>query len=112
MKKMDDVISGLKTDLNENRKCGQILRADNIGLEHKTKEKCNDLTKSLMDSLYNFDKDLQRVMQNDKAETNFFKQQLNSLNQDKLKLQQNVIILDSKLKSCETEVGIGWNSNK
>jgi len=108
IRKIEENISSLKADLNENIKNGQILRGENIGLEHKSKEKCNDIIKSLMDDLYNFDKDLQRIMQNDKAETNFFKQQLNALNQDKLKLQQSVIILDSKMKSCETDVGIGF----
>ena len=108
MRKIEENISSIKSELNENIKHGQILRGENISLEHRTKEKCNDITKSLMDDLFNFDKDLQRIMQNDKAETNFFKQQLNALNQDKLKLQQSVIILDSKMKSCETDVGIGY----
>lgn len=108
MRKMEELIAGLKSDLNENTKNGQILRSENLSLEHRTKEKCNELTKCLMDDLYNFDKDLKRIIQNDKAEVSFFKQQINSLNQDKLKLQQNVIVLDSKLKVCESDVGMGF----
>ena len=91
MRKMEEMIAELKTDLNNNKKTGQILRSDNQSLEHKVKEKCNEITKNIMDDLYNFDKDFKRVLQNDKTETDFFKQQANSLNQDKLKLQQNVI---------------------
>jgi hypothetical protein len=108
MRKMEEIIAELKTDLGNNRKNGQILRSENVALEHKTKEKCNEITKCIMDDLYNFDKDLKRVMQNDKTETTFFKQQLNSLEQDKTKLQHNVISLDTRLKVCESDVGVEY----
>ena len=109
MRKIEDIIAELKTDLNNNKKNGNLLRADQVSLEHKSKEKCNEITKCIMDDLYNFDKDFKRVLQNDKTESDFFKQQINSLNQDKIKLQQNVINLESKLRTCETDIGIDYN---
>ena len=99
----------MRRDLNESKKNGQILRSENQGLEHKTKERCNDITKSVMDDLTNFEKEFKRVILNDKSETDFFKQQVSSLNQDKIKLQQSTISLDSRLKSCENEVGVDYN---
>lgn len=108
IRKIEETIAEIKTDLNNNKKAGQILRSEHQALEHKTKEKCNDIVKCIMDDLGNFDKDLRRIVQNDKTETDFFKQQIHSLNQDKVKLQQNVISLDTRLKSCENDVGMEY----
>ncbi len=55
------------------------------------------------------DRDIKKVQQNDKTETDYFKQQVNMLISDKTKLQQNYNNLDSRLVQCETDVGI---SNK
>lgn len=77
-------------------------------MEHKTKEKCNEITKLIIDDLANFDKELKRVVMNDKSETDFFKQQVNALNQDKVKLQQNVLVMDTRMKSCETDIGVEY----
>lgn len=109
MRKMEECIADLKRDLNENRKNGQILRSENQSLEHKTKEKCNEITKLIMDDLHNFDKDMKRIMLNDKTETDFFKQQVHSLNADKTKLQQNTMGLDTRLKTCEIDVGVDYS---
>ena len=62
-----------------------------------------------MDDLINFEKEFKRLIQNDRTETDFLKQQLASLNQDKIKLQQSTISLESRMKSCEVEVGVEYN---
>ena len=78
-------------------------------MEHRSKEKCNEITKSVLDDLSNLEKEFKRVIQNDKSEIDFLKQQISSLNQDKIKLQQSTIGLDSRLKSCEAEVGVEYD---
>ena len=85
------------------------MRSENQALEHKSKERCNEIVKSVLDDLTNFEKEFKRVIQNDKTESDFLKQQIASLNQDKIKLQQSTISLDSRLKSCEVEVGVEYN---
>jgi mRNA-degrading endonuclease YafQ of YafQ-DinJ toxin-antitoxin module len=62
-----------------------------------------------MDDLSNFEKEFKRVIQNDKTENDFLKQQIASLNQDKIKLQQSTISLDSRMKTCEVEVGVDYS---
>lgn len=108
MRKLEDILAELKRNLNDNRKSSEILRSEHQSLEHKTKEKCNEIVKLIMDDLNNFDKDLRRIMQNDKTETDFFKTQVNCIMQDKIKLQQNGISLESKLKVCENDVGVDY----
>ena len=99
-------LADLRNALNENKKAGMIIKGDLSVLETSIKEKCNELCKCVMDDLANFDKDLKRVIQNDKTETDFFKTQLNSLNDDKIKLQKEAISLQSRMRTCEIDVGV------
>jgi len=59
-----------------------------------------------MDSLSNLEKDLKRVIQTERKETDFIKSQVQSLNSDKSKIQQSVINLNTRMTTCENEVGM------
>ena len=106
IRQMEKDLAQLRADLNENKKCGMTLKGELISLEGTIKEKCNELSKCIIDDLSNFDKDLKRVIQNDRTETDFFKVQLNSLNDDKVKLQKETISLQSRMRTCEVDIGV------
>ena len=106
IRQMEKDLADLRADLNENKKCGMTLKGELISLEGTIKEKCNELSKCIIDDLSNFDKDLKRVIQNDRTETDFFKVQLNSLNDDKVKLQKETISLQSRMRTCEVDIGV------
>ena len=106
IRQMEKDLSDLRAELNENKKCGMTLKGELISLEGTIKENCNELSKCIIDDLANFDKDLKRVIQNDRTETDFFKVQMNSLNDDKVKLQKETISLQSRMRTCEVEIGV------
>lgn len=106
IRQMEKDLAELRANLNENKKCGMTLKGELISLEGTIKEKCNELSKCIIDDLSNFDKDLKRVIQNDRTETDFFKVQLNSLNDDKVKLQKETISLQSRMRTCEVDIGV------
>ena len=106
IRQMEKDLAELRAALNENKKCGMTLKGELISLEGTIKEKCNELSKCIIDDLSNFDKDLKRVIQNDRTETDFFKVQLNSLNDDKVKLQKESISLQSRMRTCEVDIGV------
>jgi len=96
----------IKNNLNENKKNAQIMRSENITLEHSTKQKCNDLVKTIMDCLSDLEKDFKRAIQSDKKETDFIKAQVNGLISDKTKLQQSVISMNTRTTNCENDIGM------
>jgi putative cell wall-binding protein len=108
MRDMEDQINELRKDMNENKRIGKLMRSENQGLEHKTKEKCNELAKLVYEDLNNFSKDVKRVKQNDGAESSFLGQQVKMLVDDRLKLHLTVLQLEKRLKQCETDVGMGF----
>ena len=106
LRQLERDIAELRGNLNENKKSGMVIKGELAVLETSIKEKCNELCKCIMDDLANFDKDLKRVIQNDRTETDFFKVQTNSLNDDKIKLQKETISLQSRMKACEIDIGV------
>ena len=106
IRQMEKDLAELRAGLNDNKKSGMMIKGELSGLEGTIKEKCNELCKSIMDDLSNFDKDLKRVIQNDRTETNFFKVQTNALNDDKVKLQKETIALQSRMRACEIDIGV------
>ena len=106
IRQLEKDIAELRGNLNENKKSGMVIKGELAVLETSIKEKCNELCKCIMDDLANFDKDLKRVIQNDRTETDFFKVQTNSLNDDKIKLQKETISLQSRMKACEIDIGV------
>ena len=106
IRQMEKDIAELRAGLNDNKKSGMMIKGELSGLEGTIKEKCNELCKSIMDDLANFEKDLKRVIQNDRTETDFFKLQTNALNDDKIKLQKETISLQSRMRACEIDIGV------
>ena len=106
IRQMEKDIAELRNGLNGSKKSGMMIKGELSGLEGTIKEKCNELCKSIMDDLSNFEKDLKRVIQNDRTETDFFKLQTNALNDDKIKLQKETISLQSRMRTCEIDIGV------
>jgi chromosome segregation ATPase len=106
IRQMEKDLAELRAGLNDNKKSGMMIKGELSGLEGTIKEKCNELCKSILDDLSNFEKDLKRVIQNDRTETDFFKLQTNALNDDKIKLQKETISLQSRMRACEIDIGV------
>ena len=110
LNKLNTFLSDLRRDLDDNNKEGQFLHSEIMTLAHKNKAQCNSITKMLIDDLINFEKEFKKTIQNDKSETDFFKQQVNGLNMEKTNIDQRRISLDNRLKKCEGDVGVDVNN--
>ena len=106
IRQLEKDMQELRSNINENKKAGMTIKGELNILETTIKEKCNELCKCIMEDLANFDKDLKRVIQNDRTETDFFKVLTNSLNEDKIKLQKETISLQERMRNCEIDIGV------
>lgn len=91
--------------MNESKKEVQLLRSEFMTLEHKNKEVVNETLKELLEDIVNVEKDFRKLVQMDNNEIVFLKQQIAQLNQEKTKIQQNSIILGTRIANVENEVG-------
>ena len=91
--------------MNDNKKDSQLLRSECATLEHQSTECLNDILKEILEDVNNLEKDFRKNQQNDLNEINFLKQQAGQLQQEKARLQQNRIMVDTRVTNIESEVG-------
>ena len=94
-----------KMDLNNNKKEMQVLRSECATLEAKNKETTNEILKEILEDIANLDKDFKKLVEMDNNEVKFLQQQLFQLTQEKTKLQQSVVMLDTRVANVENDVG-------
>ena len=94
--------------MNDNKKDSQLLRSECATLEHQSTECLNDILKEILEDINNLEKDFRKLQQNDLNEVAFLKQQAAQLQQEKMRLQQNTIMVDNRVTNIEGEVGYEW----
>ena len=81
------------------------MRSECATLEHHATETTNDILKEIIEDINNLNSDFLKLQANDINECNFLKQQVNSLVQEKMVVQQDAISLDTRIHSIENDVG-------
>ena len=87
--------------LNENKKESQLLRSDLATFEHKATETNNDSMKEIMEDIANLEKDFRKLQAMDINECGFLKQQVGQLINEKTKIEQSSILLDTRINQLE-----------
>eukprot|EP00344_Euplotes_crassus_P003606 CAMPEP_0197003634 /NCGR_PEP_ID=MMETSP1380-20130617/10249_1 /TAXON_ID=5936 /ORGANISM="Euplotes crassus, Strain CT5" /LENGTH=118 /DNA_ID=CAMNT_0042422197 /DNA_START=60 /DNA_END=416 /DNA_ORIENTATION=+ len=105
VKMVEKSIQDGKTELNNNKKEMQVLRSECATLEAKNKETTNEILKEILEDIANLDKDFKKLVEMDNNEVKFLQQQLFQLTQEKTKLQQSVVMLDTRVANVENDVG-------
>jgi predicted nucleic acid-binding Zn-ribbon protein len=88
-----------------NKKEMQVLRSECATLEVKNKEITNEVLKEILEDIANLDKDFRKLSEMDNNEVKFLQQQMFQLTQEKTKIQQSVVMLDSRTANVENDVG-------
>lgn len=90
----------------ESRQAYNQIRTETSSVENVNKEECNDITNQSLDDLEKLSQDFKKLANDEKATNAFLKQQLSALTQDKLKLEQNVLLLSTRVIDVEVQVGV------
>jgi uncharacterized protein YlxW (UPF0749 family) len=96
----------MSNSLHESRQAYNQIRAETSSAESVNKDECNDITNKTLDDLEKLNQDFKKLASEEKATNAFLKQQLSSLTQDKMKLEQNVLLLSTRVVEVEVQVGI------
>ncbi len=83
----------------------QVLRSECANLENSNKETTNQILKEILDDIAEMDRSFKKKVEESNNETAFLQQQLFQLNQEKTKLQQNVVIVRQRVDNAWNEVG-------
>ena len=82
------------------------IRTESRNLETRNQEDNNEITNRILDEVEKIEKDFRTLMSEEKSESSFLKQQLAALTQEKMKLEQNCLLMGTRLDEVERNVGI------
>ena len=82
------------------------IRTESRNLESRNQEDTNDITNRILDDVEKLEKDFKTLISEEKSESSFLKQQLAALTQEKMKIEQNCLLLGTRLDEVERNVGI------
>ena len=106
MSSMSSKLSEISDDLHVGKQHCTTLKGSIKTLEYKSNESCNSLTSSVLSALSQLEKDFKVFAREESSDSSTIKQQLISLNQEKMKVEQHAMLLDSRVSEAEKEIGI------
>lgn len=92
-------------DLEESKRSIQSLKNDLLRISHINNEQDNETSRFFLDEILRVAKDLKNMSNIHQEETSFLKKQMGLLNQDRIKLTQNLLILDNRVVENEKDIG-------
>lgn len=98
-------MDALRSDLDDSKKNTQMIRADIMAIEHSMKEGNSEMMRAMMEECLRVEKEFRKIANIEKSENEFLKQQMRQLTQDKMKLQQNTLVLENRVEASENDVG-------
>lgn len=99
------MIRDLNLDLEDSKRNIQIIRSELLSLGHLNNEACQDVSRFVMDEAIRITKDFKNIQNIESDETKFLKEQVNYLSQDRIKLQQNTLVLENRVMEAEKDIG-------
>ena len=82
------------------------LRNEARNLEVHNQEESNDITNRTLDDIEKIEREFKNLVSEEKSELSFLKQQMAALTQEKMKLDQNCLLLGTRVDEVERRVGI------
>ena len=110
LKKLEIILEEIRNDYFTNVNEGNRLRSQIVTIEHITKENCNELVKSLINDLHIIRTQIIEIRDNDRSDNEYLKQQTQYLIAEKIKIQNELSLLNTKLNQLEVDVGIGYSN--
>ena len=96
----------MKDDLKESRRDIEDVKGSYEQLSKKTADGCDEVTKELMMELENITEELQYSNSVQVDEHLFLKSQASQLTQDRIRIQQNMLVLENKVLETEKDIGM------
>ncbi|CAD8170623.1 unnamed protein product [Paramecium octaurelia] len=105
LQRLDQLLQQLMDELDMVKKEKEQLRNNLVELSQKTSDSFDDANKYLNDEYRRLMQEFHEQNGLQLEQHQFLKQQVDSINQDRIKLQQNTIVLENRVQDAEKELG-------
>jgi uncharacterized protein (DUF3084 family) len=100
-------LENIRTECGSHQKDYQEVSSDLKRIENYAEDNIINLANALLDQTEILEKEFKKFMADEKSECSYLKLQLTTLNQDSMKIQQNSLLLGTRIQEAEKTVGIG-----
>ena len=107
--KLDESISNIRDDYNENIKNASIVRNQMKQMDDNSRIKCSELTYSLINDIKNFEYDFNQMKESNKNELYLIKQEVQGIINEKRNIMRLLIIVNTRLSQLEHDIGVGYS---
>ena len=105
IEKLDAIIDAIGEETMGARNDITQCRIDLANLERMDKDNSMGYTKFLLDETARIEREFAQLTNVEGSESGFLKMQVQQLNQEKFKINQNVAVLDERVRETEHDVG-------
>ncbi|CAG9322612.1 unnamed protein product [Blepharisma stoltei] len=106
IKHMHKKIDEIQSQMHESKQNYEQLRSEAKAMESQNLRDSNDITDRILDELDRIEQEFKKQVGESKTEAGFLKQQLASVTQEKMKLEQNSLLLATRVGEAEKVIGI------
>lgn len=92
--------------MHESKQDYEQIRNESRIIETNNQEANNDITNRILDDVEKLEREFKSLVSEEKSENSFLKQQITALNQEKMKLEQNILLLGTRVEEVERNIGI------
>ncbi|KRX10505.1 hypothetical protein PPERSA_01517 [Pseudocohnilembus persalinus] len=105
IKKLDNTLEELLKDLEQSKRDLQNVRNDIVSIGHLSNESGSEVSRYVMDETLRIAKEFRKLTLIESDETTYLKNQVQNLVQDRIRLQQNTLVLENRVNETEKDVG-------
>ncbi|CAG9325431.1 unnamed protein product [Blepharisma stoltei] len=106
IKHMHKKIEEIKLEMHDSKQDYEQLRSEAKAMEAQNNRDTNDITDRILDELDRIEQEFKKQAGESKTESGFLKQQIASVTQEKMKLEQNYLLLATRVGEAERVIGI------
>ena len=96
----------IEKSMHEGKQDYEQIRNEARNIEIHSQEESNDITNRILDDVEKVEREFKSLVSEEKSECSFLKQQMSALTQEKMKLEQNCLLLGTRVDEVERNIGI------
>ena len=94
--------------MEETKREIQITRSKYVGFEHFINEECRELSNYFSEEIIRLEKECKKLTNNESDDVSILKKQINYTDQNRVKIKQETLLLESRVTEIEKDVGFNY----
>jgi ribosomal protein L16 Arg81 hydroxylase len=96
----------IEKDMHISKQDYEQIRNEERSYDVLIQEETNNIANRILDDIEKVEREFKNLISEEKSESSFIKQQIGGLTQEKMKIEQNCLLLGTRINEVEKNIGI------